>query len=295
MPESPAAREVHELDQRLMHARDLLDACESELKGLPEKLRSARLHYECARLLEMPIGDLMASADHYENALALQPDHIPSLEGARRVLIQLKSYEAAVPLFDAQVRLTASPRQKALLLYSKAQLLEDQMGLTHEARQAFETAADFDAQDLSLLKAVERAKVLAGTFDSLDRILERTASSPGADARYRAAKICERARLAEVHKGESRIATELYFTALDLDPEAPGALMALKRLNYAQQRWRDLVEVLGREAEQTPDPQERALVNLHIASLELERLGNLDAAMAALQRAATDAPADRMV
>ncbi|HEY3233433.1 MAG TPA: hypothetical protein VGJ84_01875, partial [Polyangiaceae bacterium] len=294
-PPAPATPDQRELDQRVVHARALITVCESELKSRPEKLRAMRLHYECARLFETPIGDLKSAADHYQKALAMAPDHVPTLEGARRVLIQQKSYQAALPLFDAQVRLTASPRQKAALLYSKGRLLEDQMGLKREAREAFETAADLNGQDLSLLKAVERAAAQAGSWDSLDRILERSANSPGLDARHRAAKICERARLAEVHKGDSRLATDLYLAAVEVYQNAPGALMALKRLNTAQQRWRDLIDVLGREAEQTSDPLERALVNLRIAGLERDRIGNLEAARVALERAAEDAPTDRMV
>ncbi len=290
---SPAPPAIQ--DPRVEEARAFVEVCRAEIPGERDKARAGRLHYEVARLLESPIGDLAAAADHYQRAHALLPEHVPTIQGARRALVGQKSYQAALPLFDAEVKLTADASRKALLLYEKGRLLEDQMAQKREAGDAFAAALELDKSNPTLLKAVERAEIAAGAWDALDRTYEREASAVTGDTRHRAAVIVERARLLELHRGDPRSAAELYQAALDLDPRAPGALHALKRLHYGQQRWRDLCQVLEREAEQASDPAVRAMATYRIGRVQADRLGNIDAGVEALERASREAPDDPMV
>lgn len=282
-------------DPRIAGARRLVELYSAELTKDPEPLRAGRLHYEIARLLESPLSDLGGAADHYQKAYALCPDHVPTLRGARRVLIAKKTFPGAIPLFDAEVRFTADPAQKALLLYEKGRLLEDQMGQRREARDAYAAALELDKHNPTLLKALERVEHAMSAWDSLDHTYEHSANAVATDKSHRAALVVERARLVETHKGDVRDATELYHSALGFDQRAPGALHALKRLHYAQGRWRDLVDVLRLEAEQAADPGVRAMAYYRIGRTLVDRLGNLEEGLAALEQAAKDAPDEPMV
>jgi tetratricopeptide (TPR) repeat protein len=283
------------VDPRVEEARAFVEACRSELAKERDKLRQGRLHYEIARLLENPIGDLTGAAEQFQRANTLLPDHVPTMQGARRALVAQKSYQAALPLFAAEVRLTADPKHKAQLLYQKGRLLEDQMAQKREAGEAFAAALELDKSNPTLLKSVERAEIAEGAWDALDRTYEREAAAVTRDVRHRAAVIVERARLLELHRGDPRSAAELYQAALDLDPQAPGALNALKRLHYGQQRWRDLAQVLQREAEQASDPTVRAMALYRIGRVQADRLGNLEGGVDAMERASREAPEDPMV
>src|SRR5690606_29202965 len=76
-------------------ARELVALCLTELKETRDKARRARLHYECARLCEMPLGDLDAALDHYQQARALASQHGPTIAGLRRVRMLRGEWEAA--------------------------------------------------------------------------------------------------------------------------------------------------------------------------------------------------------
>lgn len=282
-------------DQRKDAARKTIAACAAELKDEKDPLRSGRLHYEMARLFENPLGELKASAEHYAKAHELLPDHIPTMHGARRVLIREKNYHAALPLFDAEARLVSDPRKRALILLEKGRLYEDQMGQRREARDAYAAALELGKDDPTLLKAVERAELAASAWSELDHAYERAALAVSADARHRAAVVVERAHLLETRKGDTQAAAELYKSALELDPRAPGAMHALKRLLYAQQRWHDLVSLLEREADQAIDVGVRAMAHYRVGRVLVDRLGKLDEAVAAMERASQEAPGDSMV
>ncbi|HEY8427248.1 MAG TPA: tetratricopeptide repeat protein, partial [Sandaracinaceae bacterium] len=289
-----AVREVDEPALRLA-ARELADAWEAELSGPVDRARKARLAYELGRLYEGPLRDLNRAWTSYQTALSCAPDHLPSLRGARRVAIARKDHRAALPLFDAEARITADSRRKAALLYAKARILEDALGEKDKAREILATAAELDRKDASILKALEQRDLEKDDVAKLERTLEREANAVAADPRHRAALIVERARLLEHREKRVDAAIELYETALKLDPNASGALDALERLCHAHGRWRELIRTLERKAEQSGDPTERALALYHAGRTHAERLGNRDEAIALLERAAAESPNDPLV
>jgi len=273
----------------------MLAAFERELATHPKPHRTGRLHYECARLYEWPLGDTLRAAEHYQKAHALVLDHLPSVRGARRTLLAAKRHAQALPFFDAEIRLTSEPQQKSVVYYEKGLVLEDALGQKQQAREAFETGLDLDPTNPSLLKAVERAELGAKAWDALERTYARAANAVTQDPRLKAALIAERARVVEGRKRDARGAAELYRLALETDPRSTGAIHALKRLCYADERFGDLVTVLAHEAELVSGPEARALAFYRAGRVLSDRLGALDKAADAFESAAREAPNDRMV
>ncbi|MBX3268882.1 MAG: tetratricopeptide repeat protein [Sandaracinaceae bacterium] len=276
-------------------AKGLAEAWIAEIAETHDPARKARLSYEVARLYEGPLADPKRALAHFEACLAEQKDHVPSLRGARRAALATGNHRGALPYFDAEARVTADSRRKAALFYAKGRVLEDALGEPDKARQAYRTAAELDKQDPSILKAIEQRDRAEQAWSELDRTLEREANAIVADDRHRAALIVERARLLEHREARVDAALELYETALRLDPLASGALEALERLCHAQRRWRELIGVLARRADQAADPAERAMALYRIGRLHHERLGNREEAIEALEAAAAETPDDPLV
>jgi len=292
------AREISERARPEQHAeiaREMIAAFERELAHGPKPPRAGRLHYECARLFEWPLRETLRAAEHYQKAHALTPDHLPSVRGARRALVASKRPQLALGLYDAEIKLVSDPHQKAVLQYEKGLLLEDALGQRREAREAYQAGLDLDPANTSLLKAVERAEIAAKAWDSLDKTYERAANAVTGDARLKAALIAERARIVEARRGDVRGATELYRLSLETDSRTAGAIHALKRLCFGEERFGDLVAVLAHEAELVTDPEARALAFYRAGRVLSDRLGALDKAAEAFESAAREAPADRVV
>ncbi len=282
-------------DPRVTAARADVDSMLEELALVTDRLRTARLCYEIGRLMESPLGEADGAAEHYLKAHGLRPEHVPTIRGARRVLLGARRFQEALPLYDAEARVTADPSAKALVLFEKGRALEDLMALRDEARRAYEAALDLDGTNLTILQAVARCEHLAQAWPALDKTYEAAANAASADSSYRAALVTERARLAETKRKDPRTATELHQTALSLDSDAPGSLEALKRLHYAHGQWRDLAEALRLEAAKAMDSAGRAMAHYRLARVLADRLGVLDEAVAAMERAHAEAPEDTMI
>ncbi len=276
-------------------AAELVSQCEAQIARTSEPLRKGRLHYECARLLETPLGDLKRASEHYLRARELLSEHIPSIRGARRVLVKQGKAKVALPLFDAEARLLKNPKHRAVVFYEKGLLLEDHLVEKKEAREAFLTALEFDENNPTLLKAVQRNQLHAAQWDAVERTLERTAQAVHTDSRHRAAVISERARLVESRGHDRQTATELYQAAFDVDPRAPGALGALKRLHSSQKRYKDLIAVLEKEVELVNDQAARGMALYRIGRTHVDWLGDLDSGIRALERAQRELPNDLVV
>jgi len=294
-PPTSEADEDPESSSRAGVARALVRACETELQQSPDPRRAARLHFEVARLLEVPLWDFGAAVEHYEASRKLWPEHVPTLRGLRRVQTALGRYSSVPSLLDSEIRATRDPSRRALLFYEKGCLLRDYLEDHRGARAAFAAAIDLDPGNLSLLKAGRLAEVQAGGWSNLDKDYELTATALANDTRLRAAILVERARLVAGKVKDLPLATALYEAALKVDPEVPRAIRELKRLLYGQKRWLDLVNLLSQDAARTEDREAQSLMLYQAARIQGDRLGNVDAAIPLLERAHAAAPEDTTI
>jgi tetratricopeptide (TPR) repeat protein len=276
-------------------AEDFLKRAEHELPTKAHPAMRARIRFECGRLCESVLGKPDEAISHYRKALVDNGSHVPSIRALRRLLLSKSEYGSAVPLYDAQIAATRAPAARAALLYEKGRLLEDRLGQRREGREAFAAALELNPGDAALLKAVVRAEVGAKAWDALDKTVEQSIAGVKNDARHRAALLVDRARIAESRRKNQAQAAELYQAALDADPRSDSAVHALKRLHYSNQRWRDLVGVLEREAEQVTDPDARAMALYRVGRIELDKLGNLEQGTHALERALGVVKDDRLI
>jgi tetratricopeptide (TPR) repeat protein len=276
-------------------AEDFLRRAQAELPTKTHAAMRARVLFECGRLCESVLGRPDEAIGHYRKALVDNPSHVPSIRSLRRLLLSKAEYGMAVPLYDAQIATTRSPISRAALLAEKGRLLEDRLGQRRESREAFAAALELNPGDAALLKAVARAEIGARAWDALDKTVEQSIAGVKSDTRHRAALLVERARIAESRRKNQAQAAELYQAALDADPRSDSAVHALKRLHYSHQRWRDLVGVLEREAEQVTDPNARAMALYRVGRVEIDKLGNLEQGTHALERALGVVKDDRLI
>ncbi len=232
---------------------------------------------------------------HYQESRKLAPEHVPTLQGARRVLTARKSYQSALELADAELRVTADPAHKAALLLEKGRVLADLLGRREEAKECFLTALELVPNDPSLLKAVEQVHADAKDHRGVANVLGRVAETVRGDSRLRAALLLSRARILESREHDGEAAIGIYESALALDPRATPAIEALKRLYHKHRRWQDLAALLVHEAEHSRDTEARVAALYGAARLKSEQLGRKDEAIAQMERAAQLSSDDPLV
>jgi cellulose synthase operon protein C len=261
------------------------------IQGPSDAERLGRLHYEIGRLYETVLGDLGRAAHHLDLALVATPQHLPTVVFARRVRLRKGDAEGALELFDREIGQCPDHARKASLWFRKARVLEDQLGRVDQAREAYQAAARIIEAEPGLLKALEQTDRGLEDWPALSADLAALANAVQADPRLQAAVMVERARLHETHIDEPETAAEIYESALVVDQAAaPDVLPVLRRLHEQQQRWRDLVRALRREAELTADPETRAAALYRIGQVQAERLGNWAEAVGAFEASAQAVP-----
>ncbi|MDW8362028.1 MAG: tetratricopeptide repeat protein [Myxococcales bacterium] len=270
-------------------------ALEAELSRETEPARQVRLHHELGRLYETWLRDTRKALHHHQEALARNPDHLPSVRAARRLLVARRAWAQALALFDTEIRLSAEPRRKAVLYWMKGRIQEDALSARDEARKCYLAASELDRADVSWLSALAMLDRDRQAWADVERWLERQASAVAADPRHRIALLLESARILEHRLRDLDGAVARYEAVVEIDPAHPGALAALRRLLPAQRRGRELVRVLEAEARRTPDLAWRAAVLVRAARLTAERPGALREATALLEEAARAAPTDPLV
>ncbi len=281
--------------EQVRRAREWVEECERELRDQPDIRRAARLYFEMARTCERPLRDARRALQYYQAAFERAPDYIPAIRATRRLLLGSRMFPDALALFDAEVRVTRQPRDKATLFLLKGRLLEDVLGNREAAEEAYQTARALDRSHAAILHATEQRAFAKRTWADVDRNLAELANAAASDGNHRAALMVRRAQLVESRQERPEQAAELYETALQLDPNATIAVQALKRLYYSQRRWRDLIRTLEAEARLAIDPRNQASSLYRAARIHAEHLGNRDEAIRVLEQARRLRPDDPLI
>jgi cellulose synthase operon protein C len=281
-----------QLEAMRAQAAQFVELLEAQLARKPERTREGRLHYEVARFYESPLRKLDLAVSHYETAARLIPQHIPTLRGARRVLLSLGRYKPALKMLEAEIAVAQDSASKATLLFQKGRLLSDHLGMKSDAREAFEQAAELAPTRLDVLKALANAEEQAAAWRKLTIALERAANASARFPAERAAYLAQMARIAATELADPKQAIELYKAALAVDPHAPAALHALKELLYQERRWKELVEALELEASLATTRDAQALAKFRAGLLWVEQLGDLARGLATIEQSSSLSPAD---
>ena len=293
-PRTPRKAALSDAD-RTRRARDWIAECERELSEQPDARRAARLYFEMGRSCEGPLKDGRRALEYYQATLERAPDYVPAIRATRRLLLGGRMYSEALPLFDAEARVTRQPSDKATLYLLKGRLLEDVLGNREAAEQAYLTARALDRSHAAILRATEQRSFAKQSWPDVDRNLAELANAATSGDGHRAALIIRRAQLLESRQQRPEQAAELYETALQLDPNAAIAVQALKRLYYGQRRWRDLIRTLEAEAQLAIEPALKASSLYRAARIHAELLGNRDDAIHALEQARSLQPDDALI
>jgi cellulose synthase operon protein C len=294
----PASRPLPEPPMQLcgeQRARAIISACETALRavepGRKDPEAPARWHYEIARQCEYPLRDLARAAEEYQRSISLRPDHVPSIRGARRVLLRQSNFTFALQWFDAEVRLVANPKRRAELLLQKADCLS-RLNRDAEVPKTLAAAAELQPSDIGVLAAALLIERRIGNPTTLERAISQIVDASSADPKLRAVYLAERARLAEIVRKDTKGAIELYRAALTADPNVPAVVGALERLYYAEGRYNELSEVTALAVKQAATASGRALALQRLSQIWIQRLGRIEEGVVAIERAHAELPAD---
>jgi tetratricopeptide (TPR) repeat protein len=268
---------------------------EAELAGDPSDAISFR--YRIAELFETRLGDNYRAVEGYREILDAAPDHGLTLTALERMIAAAKEPVAAasvlepiyrssgesarlVGVLEVLVRHEEDPVRKVELLHQIADLHEVHLDQPALAFDAYARAIESDSDNGTTLGSVERLADQLNRWPEVAKLYDVQIAKLREASPESAVELALRlAQIFEVQIGEVDSAIARYRIVFDADPGHVQALEALDRLYEATGRWKELVEILEREAEVAASPDDVLNLQYRLGQVYQTRLGEVDRAI----------------
>ena len=243
---------VYEEQRRFAELADALESA-SSLTGDPRQ--AAALSYRLGKICGGRLHDEERAIRALREAVALAPDHHPARRALGKLYFRRERWPDLVGLLAEEADLTHDPERKAARFWRIADLFERKLADLERAVEYYERALATLPGYAPAIKGLGRAYDALGRASDLVQVYERELAFTR-DREEQGLTLLRIAQLWEEKLGEPMAAVSSYERLLALSPNHPIALRALVRLYGSGGRWRDLVDVLSREAEQLGDPSQ---------------------------------------
>lgn len=277
-----AVRTMARLCDRTGRWEELLDANERELDLIAGAPGELDLLVRSAEIAERALNELMRARDFLERALRLDPHFLPALQAMGRIARRLRNWHELAALFETEAEVTASSREKVVLLSKLAELRAEQLEDVDGAIEAHEAAVTHEPTHLASIRALQRLYALRGDAANEARMIVAEAEQV-TEPRARAILFDRLGRLRAERMGEPQLAAAAWRRALN---EMPRFQRALHGLIDAQTQARDfeaLIETYRQLAEVATTPDEAVEHWLEVARVNEDHLGAPLAAIDALE------------
>ena len=291
MPKADAAPAAMTADQTVNWQAIALEL-EREAKALAGTPDAARPYHEAGRIWEVRLAQPRNAAISYQNAFTADMSYTPNLASATRLFGSIGNWQMVAQLVTLEINaLPPEKRVEALVKLGMAYLyrLGDDANATGAFARALEGGTSFEtlfASEEIVLKKPP-AKELGDLFAAM--------ADASHDEGLRTQLLLARARVIEEYLKDDAAALDAYERLWVRDPASDLAKAGLKRLLARAGRWKDLADVLAREAEHQGGGEGAARAWFQAAQIHAKELKDRDAAIACLMKAAEHAPKNILV
>ncbi len=219
--------------------RGVFDLLTARATHLPEELRG-EVSARCRWILAEKLSGSDEAWSFYQQLHAANPADREVLEALARIAGARGDSALAIGYLEELASGAGSPADAARYQRRTADVHES-AGNVEAARASYSRALDVDPLDAEALQGLRRLGEAAGDWESVVRVLERTAAL--ATGRERVERYAEVARIYEDKIQNRAIALDSWRKVLDLAPEDQEALRHMLGLSEAFRDWTGFVEV----------------------------------------------------
>ena len=268
----------------------LIDVLNRMLEGPLRPERRVALLVRLGLLYEQEAELEGAAAEVYREALAIRPDHGPSLRALGRIYTRRGHWEGVAEMYERELAHAPGSRGAWRRHFLVAEIYEGHLGQPERALEHLRAVLAVRPHYVPAIKACARLLDGLGRYEELvDLFLHRIPDARSLRQQlYMLGRVAE---LAEERLGRDSLATWAWERLLALQPTHPGVFPALGRLYSRAGRWDDLVGLNEQELESIDDAEERASLLVRTAEICARKLDD-PAAAEAQYRAALAAQAD---
>lgn len=242
-------------------------------------------------LCEQRLGRPERAIEYYAQALEIDDCTQSAIEALERLYAQGQHHEELVALLQRRVEHTRDRQQVSALWLRIARTLQDGLGDTDQAIEAYEKAVAFKDVGLDALRALESLYRRTERWQPLSSLLERQVDVVSTRGE-RIEVLLELAQLWERQFVKPDRAIDCLRRARDLDRNNVAVLDGLVRLNRLAQRWPQVVDALQDRLAATAERSEKVELHRSIAELCAGEVADLPRAAVAFEAAHELDPGD---
>jgi tetratricopeptide (TPR) repeat protein len=272
---------IYEEQKRLP---ELADTLERAAGLIGDRRQAAALYYRLGRLCAGRMHDEDRAIRALREAVALAPDHHPARRALGKLYSRRERYTDLIGLLADEAEQSSDPERRAARYYRIADLYERKLGDGEHALEWYEKALSALPAYAPALRGLGRVCDSLGRASDQVQVYERELAYTR-DRDEQSQLLVRIGQLWEDRLSEPLAAVSSYERLLAIQPNHPHALRSLERLYAQGERWRDLVEILTRQAEQLGDASQ--VVPLYVRAGEVfeDKLGEPDRALRAYKQA----------
>ena len=279
-----AIRNLVRLTERQELYAEMLQYLEAEIALTTEPRALVELHYRAGVVQQNHLDQTDEAIARYEEVLKLDPGYLPALRAAGRLYAATGQSEALQSMYRREIEATVSTERQIALLFRMADVAVDQEEDQPKAIELLQEVLDRDATNLPALRALAELHAQRGEYELLVEVLRREADSL-TSAAERASTLLRIAELCEERLDRADQAAEVYQEVLRLGHDFDAAIRGLVRIYSAAGLWNALSRALKTAYDHASDDHTKAAILVRSAEVAGDKLGNLDSAAEALERA----------
>lgn len=261
------------------------------LQSISDPAEQVDVRVRLGDICENKLSDIAAAKVHYEEAAKLSAECSDALKGLERIYLKEGNTLALKDNLEAQLACSMSPKQQSEIRVRLADLYEEEFKEYKKAAEHLEKVVASDDTHRYALLTLTRLYRRGERWEDLVNILEKRAAQAGEEEKKELLK--ERADvIRDKLKDASRAIQAL------AEVSSLGVDDALENLAKAQEDSGDFEAALGtlnKVAEAAQDAGAKQSVMLRVAALELDKMGDVDAAVSTLRTAKELNPANQAV
>ncbi|MFZ1864320.1 MAG: tetratricopeptide repeat protein [Polyangiales bacterium] len=237
-----------------------------------DPISKAELGRRLAKVYEEQLQDLERAEETYRFVLGVDDHDEKALAALDRIYSKHGAYRALAQVLRKRIEGSSNSSELIDLQYRLGTVLDHQLGCTEEALEVFHKLLDqHDSEHAPTIQALQRIYANLERWPELFSAFEKELSIALGDSQQ-AEVFARMARLSSNRLRDPEKAIGLWQRVLDLRGEDPEALNALGDIYASQGNWRDLVDVLEREAAVATDGAFRVQVYSDLARVWYEKL-----------------------
>ena len=244
----------------------------SGIQSTTDPLSKAELGRRLARVYEEQLEDVQRAEETYRFVLGVDEQDEGSLRALDRIYSRHGAHQALAQVLRKRIGSSTNSSELVDLHYRLGRVLEQRLGCTEDAIEVYRTLLDdHDSENSETIQALQGVYSRLERWPELFSACEQELAVSFGDS-HQAEVFARMARLASNRLHDPERAVELWQRVLDVRGEDPEALNALGDIFASQGNWRDLVDVLEREAAIVEDDSFRVRVFSDLARVWYEKL-----------------------